>query len=194
MKILFVTNNKHKLKEIRSALNDRVEVFGLNDVDINEEIPEPFCTLEENAVHKARTIFLKYNLNCFADDTGLEVSSLNGKPGVYSSRFAGEGCSFDDNINKLLSELKGIKNRKARFRTVLALIEAGNIKLFEGIVEGRIAEKRTGEDGFGYDPVFIPDGYSKSFAEMSLDEKNKISHRTRALNKLINYLNSTLSK
>jgi len=194
MKLVFVTNNSHKLKEIRAALDDRYEILSLNETGIYEEIPEPFNTLEENAIHKVKYIFEKYHVNGFADDTGLEVNALNGRPGVYSARYAGEGCSFNDNINKLLFELKGVVDRKARFRTILALIENGRINLFQGVIEGYISEDKRGLEGFGYDPVFIPDGHLQSFAEMPLVEKNKISHRTRALEKLIYYLNSSLLK
>lgn len=191
MKLLFVTNNEHKLKEIKAALDDRFEILSLSELGINEEISEPYETLEENAIHKAKYIFEKHHLNVFADDTGLEVKALDGRPGVYSARYAGEKCSFEDNINKLLFELSGISERKARFRTVLALFINGNIKLFEGIVEGQISKIKTGKEGFGYDPIFIPDGYNQSFAEMTLVNKNKISHRTLALEKLVYYLNSS---
>ncbi len=188
IELVFATNNRYKLDEIKDALGNNLRISSLNEMGIKEEIPEPFYTLEENAVNKVRYIHEKYHLNCFADDTGLEVQALNGRPGVFSSRYAGEGCSFEDNINKLLQELKGITNRNARFRTVLALIENGHLTTFEGIVDGSIALQRSGDAGFGYDPVFIPLGYSKSFAEMKLMEKNKISHRNKALQKLINYL------
>jgi XTP/dITP diphosphohydrolase len=189
MKLLFVTNNSHKLKEIKAALDSRFEILSLNEAGIYEEIPEPYNTLEENAIHKAKYIFEKYHLNVFADDTGLEVKALQGRPGVFSSRYAGEDCSFEDNINKLLFELRGVTDRKARFRTVLALIINGRINIFEGVVEGHISEDKRGEEGFGYDPIFIPDGCSLSFAEMTLMDKNKISHRTMALEKLIGFLN-----
>jgi XTP/dITP diphosphohydrolase len=189
MKLVFATNNKFKLEEVRAALDNRFEISGLNELGISDEIPEPYNTLEENATWKAKYIFDKYNLSCFADDTGLEVEALNGRPGVFSARYAGEGCSFKDNIDKLLWELKDISERKARFRTVIALIEDGKIKTFEGVVEGLITEKVMGDKGFGYDPIFIPAGFSQSFAEMDLLEKNKISHRARALQKLVNYLN-----
>jgi XTP/dITP diphosphohydrolase len=188
MKIIFATNNKHKLEEIRQALGSQYQIVGLQDIGITEDIPETQKTIEGNAVQKALFIYKKYKINCFADDTGLEVDALNGRPGVLSARYAGKGCSYDDNVNKLLLELKCFKNRKARFRTVIALIEEGEIKTFHGIVEGVIAEKKSGEKGFGYDPVFIPEGHNQSFAEMKLDEKNKISHRVKALQKLISFI------
>jgi len=158
---------------------------------IKEEIPEHQETIKGNAIQKAKFIYEKYGFICFADDTGLEVEALNDKPGVFSARYAGEGCSSDDNINKLLKEMRGIKNRKARFRAVIAFIESDlKIMTFEGIINGTISKKRNGIGGFGYDPVFIPTGYTHSFAEMSLYEKNKISHRIQALKKLENYLSS----
>jgi XTP/dITP diphosphohydrolase len=188
MKIIFATNNKHKIEEIRQALGDQYEIVGLQDIGITEDIPETQNAIEGNAIQKALYIYNKYKINCFADDTGLEVDALDGRPGVLSARYAGKGCSYDDNVNKLLLELKCFKNRKARFRTVIALIEEGKITTFEGIVEGHIAEEKFGEKGFGYDPVFIPDGYNRSFAEMKLNEKNKISHRVKALQKFINFI------
>jgi XTP/dITP diphosphohydrolase len=190
MELIFATNNFHKLSEIRNLLQNNYQIAGLKEMGINEEIPENRNTLEGNAVEKAQYIFNKYNLSCFADDTGLEVDILNGKPGVFSARYAGEGCSYDDNVNKLLYEMKGCSNRMARFRTVIALAEINQIRLFEGTVEGHISEFKSGNSGFGYDPVFIPQGFSQSFAEMSLDLKNTISHRAKAMQKLISYLNS----
>jgi XTP/dITP diphosphohydrolase len=191
MEIIFSTNNEHKLIEIREAIGSRHKIIGLKDLGIKEEIPETQNTLEGNAIQKAKYIFDKFHFVCFADDTGLEVESLDNRPGVFSARYAGEGCSFDDNINKLLEEMKGIDNRNARFRTVIAYIENDKkISTFEGIVNGRIIEKRLGKKGFGYDAIFVPDGYNQSFAEMSLIEKNKISHRAQALHKLKDYLNS----
>jgi XTP/dITP diphosphohydrolase len=191
MKIVFATNNQHKLYEIREAIGPRLQVIGLKDIGILEEIPEDQETIEGNSIQKAKYIFDKYQLVCIADDTGLEVEALNKRPGVFSARYAGVGCTFDDNINKLLDEMKGIKNRKARFRTVITFIESETkISTFEGIINGRILLARQGSDGFGYDPIFKPDGYNQSFAEMPLYKKNKISHRGRAVLKFCNYLSS----
>jgi XTP/dITP diphosphohydrolase len=189
MEIVFATNNAHKLIEIKDAIGSLYKIISISELGISEDIPETQTTLEGNAVQKAKYIFDKYNLVCFSDDTGLEVEALNGRPGVFSARYAGTGCTFDDNIDKLLKEMQGITNRKARFRAVIALVESVcKITIFEGIINGIISENRQGSEGFGYDPVFIPEGYDKSFAEMSLFEKNKISHRGRALEKLKNYL------
>ena len=190
MRLVFATNNKHKLQEVRDIVGDRVEVLSLADIDCYDDIPETADTLQGNALIKARHIYEKYGLDCFADDTGLEVEALDGAPGVYSARYAGEGCSFADNVNKLLKAMKGQSNRKARFRTVICLIENGKKNYFEGIVNGTIVEKGSGNMGFGYDPIFVPDGYDISFAEMPLDEKNKISHRGLATQKLVEYLKS----
>jgi XTP/dITP diphosphohydrolase len=189
MQLIFATNNQHKLKEIVAAIDPRYKVLGLKDVDIVEEIPETHDTLTDNAIEKATYIYEKYGYDCFADDTGLEIDALDGRPGVYSARYAGEHCSFQDNVSKVLSEMKGETNRKACFRTVIALIEKGKIFTFEGKVEGTIINEGKGSDGFGYDPIFLPDGFDQTFAEMSLDLKNTISHRARALNKFIKFLN-----
>lgn len=186
--IVFATNNAHKLKEVRFALKDIYQVKSLNEIGFDEDIPEPFETLEENAFTKSKTIFDKFKIDCFADDTGLEVEALNGAPGVYSARYAGPECSFEDNVKKLLEELDGESNRKARFRTVISLILYGKEYYFEGIVNGVITKKRSGESGFGYDPVFKPNGYEQTFAEMDLNLKNQISHRGIAVLKLINFL------
>ena len=186
--IVFATNNKHKLEEVRFALKDKYKVLSLIDIGFAEDIPEPYATLEENALTKSKTIFIKFGLDCFADDTGLEVDALDGAPGVYSARYAGPDCSFDDNVNKLLRKLEGQSNRKARFRTIISLILNGNEYTFEGIVNGEITKERAGEKGFGYDPVFQPEGKNISFAQMSLDEKNKISHRGLAVAKLVEFL------
>jgi XTP/dITP diphosphohydrolase len=188
MKLIFATNNKHKVREIASLLDDSYTVLGLNDVDISEDIPEDGETLTENALHKARYVYERTGMNVFADDTGLEVDELNGAPGVHSARFAGENKDPDANITKLLGLLDGKSNRKARFRTVIALIFNKKEYLFEGTVEGEIIEVRKGTEGFGYDPVFLADGYEQTFAEIPLSEKNKISHRARATRKLINFL------
>ena len=189
-KIVFATNNAHKLQEVRLYLNNLYEVVSLKDIGFNQDIPEPYDTLEENALAKSQTIFDKYRIDCFSDDTGLEVEALNGAPGVYSARYAGEDCSFQDNVDKMLAEMKGQTNRKARFRTVVSLILNGNKYYFEGIVNGHIAEVETGTDGFGYDPIFIPEDLHTSFAEMNLEDKNKISHRGRAMAKLVDFLKS----
>lgn len=188
--IIFATNNKHKKDEV-SHLLPGFEVLTLSEIGISEDIPETGETLEENALIKANFVFEKTGLDCFADDTGLEVEALGGKPGVYSARYAGEPADPQANIDKLLAELKDIENRKARFRTVIALIQNGEPVFIEGIVNGRIIECRSGASGFGYDPVFIPDGYAQTFAQMSLEEKNKISHRGKATRKLVEFLNSS---
>jgi XTP/dITP diphosphohydrolase len=192
MELVFATNNHHKLEEIQAILGNCINLLSLEDIHCVEEIPEDHQTLEENASQKAWYIFNKYKKNCFADDTGLEVDYLNGNPGVFSARYAGEEKNPQANIEKLLVELAGIKNRKARFRTVISLIIDGNEMQFEGIVNGTILTEKHGSSGFGYDPVFLPDGYNQSFAEMSLSEKNKISHRARAFSKLIQYLKKTV--
>lgn len=164
------------------------EIRSLTDLGFSGDIPEPFDTLEENAFAKANHIHRKFNVDCFADDTGLEVDALGGGPGVYSARYAGEGCTFEDNVRKLLKEMQGVKERKARFRTVVCLIINEQTHYFEGRVEGRIIDRPVGSDGFGYDPIFIPDGYFMTFAQMPLEEKNRISHRARAVDKLMAYL------
>ncbi len=186
--IIFATHNKHKTAEIQQVINDKVKIISLDALGESKDIPETGDTLKENAQQKAAYIYEKYGKDCFADDTGLEVEALDNRPGVYSARYAGEKCSFDDNIDKLLEEMEGKTNRKARFRTVICLIEGGKEKYFEGECRGVITTERYGKKGFGYDPVFIPDGYGESFAEMSGEEKNKISHRGIATRKLINYL------
>jgi XTP/dITP diphosphohydrolase len=186
--IVIATNNKHKVEEIRSLVGDRIKIISLSELGCKEDIPETGETLEENARQKARYIWEKYGKDCFADDTGLMVDALDGKPGVYSARFAGEKCSFDDNIDLMLEMMEGKTNRKAYFSTVICLIEQGEEKLFEGSCPGSILTERYGRGGFGYDPIFIPDGCGESFAEMSLEEKNKISHRGKATDKLIKYL------
>lgn len=188
MELIFATNNKHKIKEISDLLVDNFTILGLADTGITEDIPEEGETLEENALFKARYVHEKTRLNVFADDTGLEVPSLGGEPGVHSARYAGESKSFDDNIEKLLREMKDITERSARFRTVIALILDGSEYLFEGTVEGEIIRERRGSGGFGYDPVFIASGYDLTFAEIPLSEKNRISHRAKAMRKLIRFL------
>jgi XTP/dITP diphosphohydrolase len=194
MKLVFATNNLHKLKEIRAAVNSSIKIAGLNEIGIKEEIPETASTLKGNAIQKAKYIYKKIGTSCFADDTGLEVEALNNRPGIYSARYAGEACIAENNVRKLLSEMSGVLNRKANFRTVIAFIHEEQIHCFEGIVKGVIASETRGTKGFGYDPVFIPEGLEKTFAQMSLDEKNKISHRSKALQKFISFLNSEILK
>lgn len=188
MKIVFATNNKHKLNEIRKITEGKIEILSLSDIHCHEEIPETGTTLEENALMKAQFIKDKFGFDCFADDTGLEVDALDGAPGIYSSRYAGEACNPQDNMEKMLRVLKGKKNRKARFRTVIALLLKGKQHFFEGVINGEIIEEKRGTAGFGYDPIFLPDGYDKTFAELGDDEKNKISHRAIATHKLVDFL------
>ncbi|MGE0089038.1 MAG: non-canonical purine NTP diphosphatase [Bacteroidales bacterium] len=191
MELVFATNNRHKLEEIQHLLGSKIKLLSLMDIHCDEEIPEDYFTLEENASQKAWHIFNKYKVNCFADDTGLEIDFLNGKPGVLSARYAGDNKDSQANIDKVLNELKGINTRKARFRTVISLIINGCETQFEGTVEGTILTERHGDSGFGYDPIFLPDGFSLSFAEMSLHDKNKISHRARAIKKLVDFIKKT---
>ncbi|WP_109831365.1 non-canonical purine NTP diphosphatase [Reichenbachiella versicolor] len=190
MKICFATHNQNKLKEINQILGNDFEVVGLTDIGCTEEIIEDGNTLEENSAIKARHVFSNYNIPCFADDTGLEVESLGGAPGVYSARYAGEPSNSQNNIKLLLQNLDGESNRTARFRTVITLIWNSEEIQFEGIVRGAIADSLKGTDGFGYDPIFIPEGQSRTFSEMSSNEKNAISHRGRAVAKLVDYLKS----
>ncbi len=185
--LLFATNNQHKLREVNDILGDEFTLLCLQDVGLEVEIPETQETLEGNACQKARFIYEKTGKNCFADDTGLEIEALDGRPGVYSARYAGEGCSFADNVEKVLKELQGMENRKACFRTVICLIINGQEYLFEGKVEGKIIRESKGNEGFGYDPVFIPAGYYQTFAEMPPYLKNGISHRGRAISKMLKY-------
>jgi XTP/dITP diphosphohydrolase len=186
--LVFATNNKHKLQEVRDMLDGMVVVKSLADCGLEGDIPETADTLQGNALQKAQWVWDRCKTDCFADDTGLEVSALNGAPGVYSARYAGEHCSFDDNINKLLAALEGEDNRKARFRTVVCLIEGGNPRYFEGQVNGKILTERRGAEGFGYDPVFQPERFALTFAEMPEEVKNTISHRGVAIAKLVEYL------
>ncbi len=188
MKLVFATNNKHKLDEVRAILGNRIEVLSLNDIDCHDDIPETADTLEGNAIIKARYIHEKFGVDCFADDTGLEVEALGGEPGVYSARYAGKECDSEANMLKLLHNLTGKNNRNAQFRTVIALIIKGEEKFFNGIVKGTISNEKMGNSGFGYDPIFIPEGFSKSFAQMTSDMKNSISHRYRATEELNDYL------
>lgn len=189
-KLVVASNNKHKLFEIRKVLGKRIELVSLNDLGFDEEIPETSDTLWGNAFQKARYIHKRFKVNCIADDTGLEVEALDGAPGVYSARYAGENCSFDDNNRKLLKELDNKKNRNARFRTVIALILDGKEYAFEGEVQGVILNEMHGKEGFGYDPIFRPDGFNESFAEMPVELKNEISHRGKALALLAAFLNN----
>ena len=186
--LVFATNNPHKLKEIKAKVGDSFEIKSLEDIDVNEDIPEPYETLDENAFNKARHIHERYGYDCFADDTGLEIDALAGSPGVYSARYAGPQCNFQDNINKVLDEMENETYRSARFRCVIALILNGKEYKFEGAVEGKILTEEHGSEGFGYDPVFQPEGYEQSFAEMPLETKNQISHRGRAVAKLTEFL------
>lgn len=187
--LVFATHNAHKLEELRAIIKD-YNILGLNDIDCHTDIIEDADTLDGNAKIKANFVTDNFHIDCFADDTGLEVDALNGAPGVYSARYAGEGCSYQDNVDKLLEALKGTENRKARFRTVIALNLNGEQHFFEGTVEGIIIREQRGEKGFGYDPIFLPDGYEQTFAEMPLELKNSISHRGRATKKLIEFLES----
>ena len=187
--IIFATNNENKVVEIRAVLGKKFNIITLKEAGIDIDIPEPHDTLEANATEKSKTIFNLTNKNCFSEDTGLEVEALHGKPGVKSARYAGEERSFDDNIDMLLINLKPFDNKKARFRTVISLILDGKEYFFEGICTGKIISERKGNNGFGYDPVFIPDGSNNTFAEMDMDKKNKFSHRKKAMEKLINFLN-----
>jgi XTP/dITP diphosphohydrolase len=188
MELVFATNNKHKLGELQAILGDRVHLLSLKDIGCNEDIPEEQETLEGNASQKAFYVYNKFGYNCFADDTGLEIDALNGDPGVYSARYAGEEKSAEANMNKVLAGLFKIKNRNARFRTVISLVIDGTEKQFEGLVEGEILAEKRGGSGFGYDPIFQPAGFSQTFAEMNLTDKNKISHRGRAVEKLVLYI------
>jgi len=188
MKLVFATNNKHKVEEVSQILGKSYKVLSLKDLEINEDIPEDYHTLEENALFKARFVNKITEMNVFADDTGLEIESLNGRPGVHSARFAGPGRNFDANIDKVLLLLSGNKNRNARFRTVIALIIDNREYVFEGIAEGVILNERRGSMGFGYDPVFLPAGKNLTFAEMTLADKNRISHRALAFEKLKMFL------
>lgn len=188
MKIVFATNNKHKLEEIKAILAGKTEVLSLTDIGCDVDIPETGTTLEENAVIKAKFIAENYRYDCFADDTGLEVDALGGEPGIYSARYAGEGHDSEANMAKLLQNLKDKDCRRARFRTVIALIRNGHTMLFEGTVDGNITDEKRGTEGFGYDPIFMPEGYDKTFAELGEDIKNTISHRAKAVKKLTEYL------
>ncbi|OJX91391.1 MAG: non-canonical purine NTP pyrophosphatase [Paludibacter sp. 47-17] len=187
-KLVFATNNRHKLEEVGDVLKGHLEILSLKEINCFDDIPETAATLEGNALLKAQHIFENYGYDCFADDTGLEVEALDGRPGVYSARYAGEDQNAARNMEKLLGELDGQLNRRARFRTVVVLIEGAKVSYFEGKIEGTIIEQKRGSAGFGYDPVFVPDGYSQTFAELGSEIKNKISHRALAIQELIQYL------
>jgi XTP/dITP diphosphohydrolase len=192
--LLFATNNPHKLREIREIMGHEFRILSLAEVNFDTDIPETQETIEGNAVQKARFVHELTGMNCFADDTGLEIDALDGLPGVYSARYAGEGCSFDDNIGKILLELEGITNRKAFFRCVICLILDGKEHLFEGRIDGVILPERQGTEGFGYDPVFLPEGHRQTFAEMPSYLKNGISHRGRAIDKMVKWYKSKMAK
>lgn len=190
-KLVFATNNTHKLEEVSAILSDKINLLSLNDIDCHTDIPETADTLEGNALLKSSYVFQNYHLDCFGDDTGLEVEALDGAPGVYSARYAdGESHNAEANMLKLLQNLEGKENRKAQFRTVISLILDGKEYLFEGVVKGEIIKEKRGDSGFGYDPVFVPEGYNQTFAELGNDIKNKISHRALAVQKLCEFLRS----
>ena len=190
--LIFATNNQHKVDEIKRIVGGDFDIVTLKDAGINIDIPEPHDTLEENASEKSITIHKLTNQNCFSEDTGLEVEALNGEPGVKSARYAGGAKNFQANIDKLLQKMGGIENRSAQFRTVISLIWHTHEYCFEGVCKGKIIEEQRGGEGFGYDPVFLPDGSDKTFAEMSMDEKNKFSHRRKATDKLTSFLKQTV--
>ena len=190
MKLVFATHNHNKAKEIQSLLEERFEILTLTEIDCLDEIPETAETLEGNSLLKAQFVSENFKVNCFADDTGLEIEALNGRPGVYSARYAGEEKSAEANMNRVLSELENSTNRNAQFRTVITLILEGKTHIFEGIVKGEIIREKRGTDGFGYDPIFVPEGQNKTFAEMTMSEKNLQSHRARAFQKMIDFLTS----
>jgi len=186
--LVFATNNSHKLEEVAPRINGKFDLVTLDDIGCHDDIAETGLTFRENASIKSKYIYNNYKLNCFGDDSGLEIDALNGEPGVYSARYAGEHGNHSANMDKVLENLKGVTDRRARFRTVISLIWDGEEHFFEGTVEGNIRHERSGSRGFGYDPIFQPEGYAITFAEMSLDEKNRISHRAKAVEKLIDFL------
>lgn len=188
MRLVFATNNAHKIDEVAQMLSSRFTILSLNDIGFYDDVEETGDTFEANASLKSHAVFKDKKLDCFADDSGLEVDALNGQPGVYSARYAGEHGNHEANMDKLLKELQGETNRKARFRTVISLLINGEEKFFEGAVEGTIRHKKSGEMGFGYDPVFEPEGYDITFSEMSVHEKNRISHRGKAIEKMVRWL------
>jgi len=187
-KLCFATNNAHKVEEVQAILGQRFELLTLNQIGCQEELPETGNTLEANSLQKAQYLFDHYQVDCFADDSGLEVTALGGEPGVFSARYAGEQRSHADNIALLLKNLSGVEDRSAQFRTVITLILDGKVNQFEGIIKGKIIEELKGSEGFGYDPIFMPEGYEITFAEMSIEEKGEISHRAKAVEKLISFL------
>ena len=188
MKLVFASNNKNKIKEIQLLLPDSIQILSLEDIGCTEDIPETADTIEGNAILKANYVTQKYGYDCFADDSGLEVAALNGEPGVFSARYAGEPKNDENNIDKLLANLKDVNNKKANFKTIICLNLKGEQYLFTGIINGQIIEERIGNNGFGYDPIFVADGYQKTFSELSLEEKARISHRGIAVKKLIDFL------
>ena len=188
MQLVFASNNKNKIKEIQLLVPSTIQILSLDDIGCTEDIAETADTIEGNAMLKANYVTEKYGYDCFADDSGLEVEALNGEPGVFSARYAGEPKNDENNIDKLLDNLKGIKNKTANFKTVICLNNKGEQHLFTGIINGRIIEERIGTNGFGYDPIFVADGYQKTFAELALEEKSNISHRGIAVKKLIHFL------
>lgn len=190
MKICFATNNPHKLSELRNALGEAAEIISIDDVGISGDIPETGDTLEANSLQKATFIYNKTHFTTIADDTGLEVEALDGRPGVFSARYAGPNCDADDNMNKLLEELKGKTNRKAVFKTVITYLHEGEVRQFTGECAGTIRHERSGAEGFGYDPIFEPEGFDITFAEMDMEQKNNISHRGRAVKKLAAFFNT----
>src|SRR5690606_17186485 len=189
MELVFATNNAHKLEEVQQMVGDKFVLKSLADIGCDDDIPETGVTFQENVKQKTDYLFQRYSIDCFGDDSGLEIDALNGEPGVYSARYSGSR-DMEKNIDLVLEKLQGQEDRKARFKTVISLFLQGEQYFFEGTVEGRIIAGRTGTAGFGYDPIFIPDGYDQTFAEMSLEEKNKISHRSKAVSKLVEFLNS----
>ena len=189
MDLVFATNNKNKLKEIKHIIIDKINILSINDLNHSDDLEETGLTLKDNASQKARFIYKKFNKNCFADDSGLEILSLNNEPGVFSARYAGLNCSADDNMNKVLKKLKSIKNRNAIFKTVICLILDGKEYFFEGSIEGIITNEKIGHNGFGYDPIFRPNNFNLTFAQMSVKEKSKISHRAIAVSKFVKFVN-----
>lgn len=188
MKIIFATSNQYKLKEVKSVAPKGFEIISLKEIGFEGELPETHETIEENSLEKAEHLSNKFNTACFAEDTGLIIDAINGEPGVYSARYAGENASFDDNVNKVLEKMNGKKNRKARFKTVITYYSNKSFVQFEGVTEGAITNERIGDNGFGYDPIFIPDGSTKTYAQMTLDEKNLFSHRKKSFDLFANHL------
>lgn len=188
MKLIFATSNANKLREIKAIVPPAIQILGLKDMGIDTELPETHETIEENSLEKAEFVSLKYHTACFAEDTGLMIDALDGEPGVYSARYAGEGASFQDNIDKVLNKMKGATNRKAKFKTVITYYSQGKYVQFEGITEGEILTEPKGGDGFGYDPIFKPNGTDKSYAQMTLEEKNTFSHRKKSFELFANHL------